>query len=546
MKKIFSIMCVTLLLAGFMGCSEYDDSDLWNNVNDLKQRVQTLEDKVIQMNSEIGAMQALVNALNDGRVITGVTETADGYTITFSGGSTITVNHGAPGTNGTNGAPGADAPVIGVGEEDGVYYWTITSGGTTSWLLNAQDEKLPVSGTIPVIGVDDNGYWTVNGVQITGADEQPVKASGEAGDSFFSDVSQDENAVTFTLANGSVIVIPKAENLSMSLEVENVLYLKYGETGEYVLTLSGTGSVIITKPDGWKASLQGGKLSITAPPLANTYAEKDGDISITVVGKNTTLNRTFAVSARDYNYVIDFEDPDALNHLAGPTAKGENLYSNYTGTDRYISHKDAGSGLYMFINDPYGDDDPDDIEYYWGGAAISQFNDMTTPGDNNQCSVYYSDPVTGKGGYKGSETFAVTYLGFSGMLPEVSFLNDAKGTDYECVFDHFYVTNNTYAALSMRDGDALAKKFNYTDGDWYKLTVKGYDKAGTLTGTVEFYLADFRTPTSPGIITEWTPVDLTPLGKVAAIKFDLQSTDGVGFNMKTPAYFCFDNLAIKQ
>jgi hypothetical protein len=541
MKKIFSIMCVTLLLAGFMGCSEYDDSDLRNSVNSLEQRLKALEDKVNQMNSEIGAIQTIVNALNAGRVIIDVTETPDGgYTITFDKGNPITIHHGAAGN---------DAPVIGVAEEEGVYYWTITNGDMVSWLTDAQGEKLPVSGKAPVMGVDADGYWTVNGVQVADTDGQPVKASVEAGDSFFSDVSQDENAVTFTLANGAVIVIPKAETLTITTTAGKTLFLKYGETEEYPFTLSGTGSVVITKPDGWKAVLQGGKLSITAPPLANTYAEKDGDISITVVGKNATIIKTFAVSARDYNYVIDFEEPRVMDYLAGPTAYGENLYAAYIGADRYWNYDDAGSGLIMGLNDFYGEDIPEEIEFSWGGIVISQWNDMITSGYLNQCSVYYSDPVTGDGGYKGSKTFAVSFgynepRAMGDARGVISFQNEAMETDHECVFDHFYVTNNTFAVLAMQNGEHPASAF--TEGNWFKLVAEGFDKSGISTGTVEFYLADFRTSTSPGIITEWTPVDLSPLGKVAEIKFDLQSNDVGTYGMNTPGYFCFDNLAIKQ
>jgi hypothetical protein len=233
-------------------------------------------------------------------------------------------------------------------------------------------------------------------------------------------------------------------------------------------------------------------------------------------------------------YVIDFENATA--YLAGHTAYGENLYDGYTGTSpaRYYGYTDEGSGLSMKINETGFYDVP---TFYNGGIAISQWNDKETEGYINQCSVYYSDAITGKGGYKGSATFAV-----SNGNSSISFQDNAK----ECVFDHFYVINNTYAALSMRDGDGYAKQFNYTDGDWFKLVIEGFNKSGTSTGTVEFYLADFRTSASPGVITEWTKVDLSPLGSVAKIKFDLQSTDNGDWGMNTPAYFCFDNLAIKQ
>lgn len=216
-------------------------------------------------------------------------------------------------------------------------------------------------------------------------------------------------------------------------------------------------------------------------------------------------------------YQIDFEGPDVIPYVATANS-GSGVFNG-----GYI---DEGSGLKM----------PASVDSVWGswsGIAISQFNDMLTEGYNNQLSAYYSDVATGFGGYEGSKTFAVNYNS------EISF-NDSV-TEGE--FFYLWITNSTYAALSMKNGDSFAKKFK--QGDWLKLTINAYDNTGNPTGkAVEFYLADFRTTTSPGIITEWTKVDLTPLGnRVHTIKFDMQSTDNNEYGMATPAYFCFDNLA---
>ena len=45
--------------------NKYDDSELWGNVNDLKDRIAKLEKTVQTMNSEIGSIQSIVNAIND-------------------------------------------------------------------------------------------------------------------------------------------------------------------------------------------------------------------------------------------------------------------------------------------------------------------------------------------------------------------------------------------------------------------------------------------------------------------------------------------------
>ena len=56
------------------------------------------------------------------------------------------------------------------------------------------------------------------------------------------------------------------------------------------------------------------------------------------------------------------------------------------------------------------------------------------------------------------------------------------------------VTNSTYAAISMRDGDQFAKKFGGESGDdpdFFRLVAHGY-KDGSLTDSVEFFLADYQ------------------------------------------------------
>ena len=251
-------------------------------------------------------------------------------------------------------------------------------------------------------------------------------------------------------------------------------------------------------------------------------------------------------------YVIDFEDPRVEDYLARPTSYGENLYSSF-GAGQYVGYEDAGSGLYMMINEANLWGMGMSVEFWNGGIAISRWNDMTTGDYTNQCSVYYKDDKTGYGGYKGSKTFAIAtgYIndspfGTGDTRSSISFNDNAT----ERTFDHFWVNNSTYTVLSMmKGGDFGSKIFSYADADWFKLVITAYDKTGSSTGaTVEFYLADFRTRSSPGIITEWTKVDLTPLGnKVHTVKFDLKSSDNsIDEGMNTPGYFCFDHLAIKK
>src|SRR3954468_17857572 len=135
---------------------------------------------------------------------------------------------------------------------------------------------------------------------------------------------------------------------------------------------------------------------------------------------------------------------------------------------------------------------PNYYDGYWSsGWAYSNTTDSSTSGYTNMYSA-----VTAKG-FNGSANYAIGTNGSVIKLNVIPEGQKAKGV---------YVTNGTYAALSMRDGDGVggfARRFGDTTminsgkphgdvKDWFKLTIKGY-KSGTLkTDSVDFYLADYR------------------------------------------------------
>ena len=139
------------------------------------------------------------------------------------------------------------------------------------------------------------------------------------------------------------------------------------------------------------------------------------------------------------------------------------------------------------------------------------------------------------GGYDGSSNYGVAYVAdFNGPCYAT------VDVDGGAVVPGFYVTNSSYAYNSLTGGDSFAKKFG--KGDWFLLTITGYDVNEEVTGTKEFYLADLRDAEKAYIINDWRYVDLSGLGKVKKIKFELSSTDNGDYGMNTPAYFCFDNF----
>lgn len=104
------------------------------------------------------------------------------------------------------------------------------------------------------------------------------------------------------------------------------------------------------------------------------------------------------------------------------------------------------------------------------------------------------------------------------------------------------LTNTTYTALSIKYGYGYAKKFGGRDGsdpDWFKLTLTGIGLVEEITGTVDFFLADFRfdDDSKDYVVNKWEFVDLTDLGIVKRLEFELSSSDA-----GTPLYFCLDNF----
>ncbi len=170
----------------------------------------------------------------------------------------------------------------------------------------------------------------------------------------------------------------------------------------------------------------------------------------------------------------------------------------------------------------------------WSGWAISSFTDTTTPGFTNQYSS-----ISGIGA-EGSAAYAVSFV--SG----VSLLHTTDAAEGGTV-EGFYINNATYAYLSMRDGDAFAKKFGGEDGndpDFFYLSIKEYGDRNVNNDSLIVYLADYRSDdnTEDYIIDEWTYVDLTRFENVDTLSFQLYSSDNGMFGMNTPAYFCIDNF----
>ena len=103
MKKYFLLALV--VLTGITSSCKYDDGEIWDNVNNLADRVASLEAITKQMNSDISAMQSIVTALQKQIMVKEVEELKDGYIIHFTDGTQATIKNGANGNVDNNASP---------------------------------------------------------------------------------------------------------------------------------------------------------------------------------------------------------------------------------------------------------------------------------------------------------------------------------------------------------------------------------------------------------------------------------------------------------
>ena len=89
--KLLGCLLAVLLTQTMTSCS-YDDSDLWRSVNGLTERLDQLESS---MQQEINSLKTILEKLNQQEVtVDSAVETATGWTITFSDGTSVEIAKG--------------------------------------------------------------------------------------------------------------------------------------------------------------------------------------------------------------------------------------------------------------------------------------------------------------------------------------------------------------------------------------------------------------------------------------------------------------------
>lgn len=240
--------------------------DLKDRVDVLEQKVSALESKV---NQNVNSINELVEAAKKAVTITKVETLTDGYKIYFSDGTISTISNGVNGTDGKDGVDGKDAvaPVIGIKEEEGVYYWTIDG----EFVLN-NGQKVPVTGKdglTPQFKIQD-GKWYVSfdgntwdAVPVTGT-QKPELVMSETDDEY-----------VFTLGETTIRIAK--EHAFMIKVTSDVQKVTPGEVVSFGYTVTGADATthVIIEANGVEAQLDEEKslVTVTVPSVIedNSY-----------------------------------------------------------------------------------------------------------------------------------------------------------------------------------------------------------------------------------------------------------------------------------
>ena len=340
--KARKTLTLLLLAALTLAACKYDDSELWEQVNQNTEelaaqaaRIAALEAWQAETNTNIEALQTLLSTTDYITAVTPVVKDGVevGFTISFLNTPSITIYHGTKGDKGDTG----DTPQIGAAQgDDGNWYWTlngelltdtdgnpIRANGTqgeqgdqgpagddaplpqlaTGAKLNEQQittdsQNKDIEPDAIYLSVDGGKTWTrVSGEQ---GDTGSTGPTGPQGDSFFESVdTKNADYVIFKLANnGGTFQVPRYTGIGLTFDVPGVS-LPYGQTAKIQCIVTGIDNptaddlYLITVPDGWKASISVNLILTVTAPADITSGVATGEILVMLDNKkgSTTIGR---------------------------------------------------------------------------------------------------------------------------------------------------------------------------------------------------------------------------------------------------------------
>ena len=394
------------------------------------------------------------------------------------------------------------------------------SDGSSATISNGKDGQNGKDGVnAPVISIakDEDGHfwWTIDGEWLL-IDGQRVPASSIAPlVRINNDTKEWEISIDGGLTWNGTGVIAEGKD---GQNGEN------GKDGKDGIEIDNTNPdyLIIKLPDGTE---------IKIPRYKEEEEEEQGGYTLKVL---TFEDTDVAFSS----YTLDYASKTVTcwsDLIDNPQYGGPLLYADYSSAE-YTWYDENNTYLQHSFPYNYG------AYCYWGGGhAISNYTseDIEATGSfESQLTVFGKE---GKGGHNGSANFAVHFGYMDGsqfnmteFLPSLVF-----GDGTPRVIDHMYVMNINYALNCYLNGNSLTA--NIGPDDWVKLIATGFDADGKETGSVEIFMCNGP----DNIIREWTKWDLSPLGEVLQVEFNVTGSSDNGYGFSQPAYFAYDDVTVR-
>ena len=324
MKRNRIILLLAAALGVFASCSEpFDDTEIWESIEELKSKVAALEAAVAENVSAIQSMVSVgsiasweydaqtgkaVIKLTDGKTVT-IDQTAKGYSL-------ITVEK----------------------DEDGNYYWAVCKDGVTV-PLEIDGKKVPVTVTpslkisedkVWLISVDGGKTWVNTGI----AYHEPVADDGKEDEKdevevpvFFQKVEQDGDYLLLTLADGTEIKVAIVGEAVFAASSDTLWYSRVSMEKSVAVEMSGVKAYTITeKPEGWKARMDAEYLYVTSPDNFAEFASK-GTVKVLAVFENVQTPAILSLEVlHEPMFALSYVNEKVSVVLSGHTGEDFNGY----------------------------------------------------------------------------------------------------------------------------------------------------------------------------------------------------------------------------
>ena len=301
-----------------VSCTQYDDTEIKEAINDLQNRVAALEKAVAENVSAIQSMVTLGSVQSytfDAATGKATITLIDGKKLTFDqeivGYSLVTVEQG----------------------EDGAYYWAVCVDGVSTPLL-VDGKKVPVAVT-PSLMISDKNEWLISADGgktwiATGIYNQESGAP-----SMFQSVKQEGDYLILTLADGTEIKVAVAGEFKFAAAETAVYFSKKAIEKSVALEFNNVKAYTITeKPEGWKARVDHNEdedsyTLVVTSPTDMSAAVTSGTVKI--LGLYNAGNCSEIISVD-----VTYEDAFTLSVGVGGVAKVTVAEHSFEDIDGYI------------------------------------------------------------------------------------------------------------------------------------------------------------------------------------------------------------------